>query len=143
MSLPMLSLLTAAAIQAANPTPYCPAALTPGPGALCPTLVFFDSSKAEIDRDAATALDGVLATWRSGGFTRIILTGHGDLSGPTPANRRVAQQRAQAIANWLGKRGLPSTSVQVRTLGESESLIPTADGVREPQNRRVEVRLER
>lgn len=139
----MLFLLAAAASQAASPSPTCPAGLTASPGAPCPTLVFFDSSEADISRDAAAALDAVLADWRKGGFSRVILDGHGDLSGPAPANRHMARQRAQAVAAWLAEHGLSSASIKVRSLGESRPIILTADGVREPQNRRVEVRLER
>jgi outer membrane protein OmpA-like peptidoglycan-associated protein len=139
----MLFFLAAVITQAASPSPACPAALTVAPGAPCPTLIFFDSSEADISRDAAAALDAVLANWRGGGFARVILDGHSDRSGPAPANQRMARLRAQAVATWLTERGLPSGSIEVRSMGEIQPVIATANGVREPQNRRVEVRLER
>ena len=138
----MLFLLAVLASQTTSPATTCPGGLTPAPGAPCPALVFFDSSRAEITRDAAKTLDEVLASWRQGGFSRVTLTGHSDRSGPAGANADTARRRADAVRSWLTERGVPLRSITVQSLGEDQPLISTANGVREPQNRRVDVRLE-
>lgn len=138
----MFFLLAVLASQAIFPATTCPGGLTATPGAPCPALVFFDSSRAEITRDAATTLDEVLAGWRQGGFSRVTLTGHSDRSGPAGANADTARRRADAVRRWLAERGVPLRSITVQSLGENRPLIPTANGVREPQNRRVDVQLE-
>jgi len=47
--------------------------------------------------------------------------------------------RAEAVAAELTRRGVPRTEMIIQAFGESRPLVPTADGVREPQNRRVEI----
>ena len=142
-----MSLLLAALIaQAASPPvsqPSCAGGLIAvAAGELCPALLFFDSSKAEINRDAARVLDEVVATWKAGGFSRLLLDGHSDLSGTAGANLRMGGQRAEAVKVWLTGRGVPGAAIAVRSLGQTKPIVATADGVSEPQNRRVEVRLE-
>jgi flagellar motor protein MotB len=40
-----------------------------------------------------------------------------------------------------GRQGIAPDEIAVSAYGESRPLVPTADGVREPQNRRVEIVL--
>ncbi|WP_205481479.1 OmpA family protein [Sphingomonas arenae] len=141
-----MSLLLAALI--AQAPPIAPGSCAGGliavaAGEPCPTLLFFDSSKAAITRDSAAALEQVISGWKTGAFRRVILSGHADLSGPSSANLRASRLRSMAVGDWLSSHGIPSTAITVQALGESRPLIPTADGVREPQNRRVEIRLMR
>ena len=56
-------------------------------------------------------------------------------------NQRLSQRRADAVAAELVARGVPRNIITVQAFGESRPLVPTADGVREPQNRRVEIVL--
>ena len=58
---------------------------------------------------------------------------------PDLARRALSEQRAQNIARALAARGVPQSALEVQWFGESRPRIPTADGVREPQNRRVEI----
>jgi len=37
------------------------------------------------------------------------------------------------------REGVPATAISVIGRGETQPLVQTADGVREPQNRRVEI----
>ena len=46
---------------------------------------------------------------------------------------------AQSVAQALGQRGIPTSTMRIEAYGETEPRVPTADGVREPQNRRVEI----
>ena len=52
---------------------------------------------------------------------------------------RLSQRRAEAIKAELVKNGVPANEISVVAKGESQPLVPTADGVREPQNRRVQI----
>ena len=104
-----------------------------------PVLVFFDWGKPEIGGDAARALDAVAAGYRAAPALRLHVTGYSDRSGSAAGNRRAAMQRATAVASYLSAREVPRTAISIASLGEAQPLIPTADGVREPQNRRVEI----
>ena len=109
----------------------------------CPFLLFFDSSEWEISRDAAATLGQAVAAATSGGYSRIVVAGHSDRSGSSPGNQRVSRTRAEAVRQALVAQGIAAATITVEAHGEKLPIIATEDGVREPQNRRVEIRLQR
>ena len=66
-------------------------------------------------------------------------TGHTDKSGPDDYNMALSLRRANTVKNALVSEGVPATAIAVVGRGETQPLVQTADGVREPQNRRVEI----
>ena len=74
-------------------------------------------------------------------MTRIEVNGYADRSGPAQFNEVLSLRRAEAVAAELLRRGVPRNEIVTRGFGEANPLVPTADGVREPQNRRVEIIL--
>jgi outer membrane protein OmpA-like peptidoglycan-associated protein len=104
-----------------------------------PVVVFFAWDRPIIDRDAAAQLDALAATLKRSPGVRLALIGHADRSGPEAPNLRSGKKRAEAVHAYLASRGVPGAAMSVMSYGESRPLIATADGVREPQNRRVEV----
>ncbi len=117
------------------PLPPCPpAAVTPGP-----FLVFFDWDKSLITAEAAQILDRAAEQYAATGQTSVALAGHADKSGKDDYNVRLSQRRADAVKAYLATKGVPDTSIVTEAFGESRPLVDTADGVREPQNRRVEI----
>ena len=103
-------------------------------------LVFFDWSKADLT-DRARQIIGEAATARGQGVTRIEVNGFTDRSGSDRFNQGLSERRANAVAAELVRRGVPRNEIVTRGFGEANNLVPTADGVREPQNRRVEIIL--
>ena len=103
-------------------------------------LVFFDWSKADLT-DRARQIIGEAASARGAGVTRIEVNGFTDRSGPADYNMQLSIRRANAVAAELVRRGVPRNEIVTRGFGEENNLVPTADGVREPQNRRVEIIL--
>ena len=103
-------------------------------------LVFFDWSKADLT-DRARQIIGEAASARGTGVTRIEVNGFTDRSGPADYNMQLSIRRANAVAAELVRRGVPRNEIVTRGFGEENNLVPTADGVREPQNRRVEIIL--
>ncbi len=67
------------------------------------------------------------------------VVGHTSTLGSARSNDRLSLQRAQLIAKFLIDRGLDRSLVRVAGRGERELLVPTADGVRNARNRRVEI----
>jgi outer membrane protein OmpA-like peptidoglycan-associated protein len=104
-----------------------------------PVLVFFDWGKPAIGSDAGGALDAVAASALATPALHLSVSGHSDRSGGAPGNRRSSLRRAAAVADYLAGRGVPRSAMTIAGYGEDRPLIPTADGVREPQNRRVEI----
>lgn len=104
-------------------------------------VVFFAWDRADISPVAAEVLDQVAAEYGKGKAARLILAGHADRSGPEPYNERLSERRARAVAGYLAEKGVPMEAMQLEWYGERRPRVPTADGVREPQNRRVEITL--
>ncbi len=76
---------------------------------------------------------------RSLGNVRIVTTGHTDLSGSAAYNQGLSQRRADAVRAEQVRLGLTGYDIQTVARGESDPLVATPDGVREPQNRRVQI----
>jgi outer membrane protein OmpA-like peptidoglycan-associated protein len=76
---------------------------------------------------------------RRGGVSRITITGHADRSGPDAYNMALSQRRANAVRDALVRDGVPGNRITTVARGETQPLVPTPDGVREPQNRRAEL----
>ena len=111
------------------------------PGASQPVMIFFDSGKDEIKREWTDTLDVAISMIRKHPDPVITLDGHSDRSGSSSANRHSSLRRAEAVRDYLTARGVPSRAIVVRAFGEEQPLVATADGVREPQNRRVDIHL--
>ena len=120
--------------EEAPPPPPPPPPPTPGP-----LIVFFDWDKSDITVDAADILNRAAAAFRETGQANVALAGHADASGGTDYNVGLSQRRADAVRAYLVGQGVPETAVASEAFGESKLLVETADGVREPQNRRVEI----
>jgi len=104
--------------------------------------VYFDFDRAELASSAVPIVDQAAASARGGQATRLELIGHADRSGRDQYNQRLSERRAETVRQELVRRGIPANDIAIRGRGESEPAIPTADGVREPRNRRVEIILQ-
>lgn len=80
--------------------------------------------------------------FRETGSARITVTGYSDTSGSATYNLGLSQRRAEVVADELEREGVPATSIVTVGRGEENLLVATADGVREPRNRRVEIVVE-
>lgn len=102
-------------------------------------LVFFEWDKSNLTARArqivSEAAQGAQAT-RS---TRLEVSGHADLSGTAQYNEALSRKRADNVAAELVRGGVARESIVVTALGETRPLVPTSDGTREVQNRRVEI----
>jgi OmpA-OmpF porin, OOP family len=80
--------------------------------------------------------------YRRGTPVRIVATGHADRVGPPDYNQNLSERRAAAVREALLRAGLPANQITTVGRGEEQPLVPTPDGVREAQNRRVEIALQ-
>lgn len=118
---------------------------TPSPSATPaagPWMVFFDWSKPDVRSDDQQALDQVAAAYQARPGAHIQLTGHTDRSGNAAYNRAAGLKRAETVRAELQKRGVPRNAMSIASFGEDKPLVPTEDGVREVQNRRVVISIE-
>ncbi len=128
--------------QPAPPPPLVEAPAPAAPSMPSRTyLVFFDWDRADLtDRARQVVAEAARATSRVQ-VTRIEVAGHTDASGTPRHNQELSIRRAQTVASELVRLGVARQAITVQGFGESRPLVQTADGVREPQNRRVEIVL--
>ena len=77
------------------------------------------------------------------GAAKIVATGYTDLSGTPHYNLKLSERRAESVKAELVRLGVPARVITTIGMGEADPLVPTKDGVREPQNRRVEIKSRR
>jgi outer membrane protein OmpA-like peptidoglycan-associated protein len=111
--------------------------------------VVFDSGKAEIKSKAEQTLDKVgtvIAQFPEG---KVLIEGHTDSKGSQKANHELSKRRAQAVKDWLVKKGVAVSSITTSGFGETKPVAPNTnpDGSDNPQgqqqNRRVEITVEK
>ncbi len=102
-------------------------------------LVFFDFDKATLTPRAMDIVKEAAGVAKSGQNARVTCTGHTDTAGPAGYNMALSLRRANTVKDALVREGVPATSITVIGKGETALLVQTKDGVREPQNRRVEI----
>jgi len=117
------------------------APVAPPPAQARTYLVFFDFNRADLTGRAREIIGEAAQGSRRVQSTRIEVAGHADRSGTPQYNQRLSQRRADAVASELVARGVNRSDIGINAFGESRPLVATADGVREPQNRRVEIVL--
>ena len=101
--------------------------------------MFFDWDKSNVTSEAATILDSAVTAYANCANVPIMLAGHTDRSGSEEYNMGLAQRRNESVRDYLTGRGIPDARITSQAFGESMPRVPTADGVRELQNRRVEI----
>ncbi len=111
----------------------------PPPPAPAKILAFFDFDKSNLRQDAKQIVGQAAQQYRSSGKAAIHLTGHTDTSGTDQYNVALSKRRADSVKAELIRLGVPAKDIVVSFRGESEPLVQTGDGVKEPQNRRVEI----
>jgi outer membrane protein OmpA-like peptidoglycan-associated protein len=104
-------------------------------------MVFFDFDSAALTERANAVVTEAAANARRLTTTRIEVSGHADRSGTPDYNQRLSQRRGQVVADELIRQGIRRGDIGITAFGEGKPLVPTADGAREPQNRRVEIVL--
>ena len=130
------------AFNVAPPSIAAPAApAAPQAQAARTYLVFFDWDRADLtDRARQIIAEAAQATTRVQ-VTRIEVSGHTDTTGTARYNQALSVRRAQTVAAELVRLGVPQTAITTQGFGFNKPLVSTGPGVREPQNRRVEIVL--
>jgi OmpA-OmpF porin, OOP family len=121
------------------PPPPPPAAAVPAQAPARSYLVFFDWDKATLTDRARQIIKEAADNSTRVQYTRIEVNGYTDTSGTPQYNMGLSIRRANAVKAELMRDGVPATAITTQGFGETHLLVPTGPGVREPQNRRVEI----
>lgn len=103
---------------------------------------FFDWDRAVIRPDARAKLDEVAALLVRDTSVRVFVWGFTDTSGSAAYNQGLSERRATAVANYLASKGVTRDRMTTQGFGEQRDRlrVQTPDGVRNQENRRVEIR---
>jgi len=127
----------------APPVAPAPAPMAaPAPAPAKTYLVFFDWDKSTLTPRALTIIAQAASDSKTGGTTTLDVSGYTDTSGTPVYNQGLSERRAKAVAGQLVADGVPASEIETHAYGETHLLVPTGPGVREPQNRRVEIVLQ-
>jgi OmpA-OmpF porin, OOP family len=124
--------------QPPPPPPPAPAA-APAPAPARSYLVFFDWDKYSLTDRARQIIREAADNSTRVQYTRIEVNGYTDTSGTPKYNQGLSVRRAKAVQAELIKDGVPENVITIQGFGDTNLLVPTGPGVREPQNRRVEI----
>ena len=106
-------------------------------------VVYFPLGESTLDATALATISDAAQEYQRTGSARISARGHTDTSGSAALNQALSERREQAVADELIRLGVPAEAITGEALGETQLAIPTADGVREAENRRVDSDVER
>lgn len=128
--------------QAAVQTRYAALLAARPPRPVTYTIFFlFDSATDLAPESVATVkqLKAVLATWPA---PEVLVVGHTDLAGTQEWDDKLSMRRAQTVAAFLVKQGIPAQQIETAGRGKREPLVPTAEGVPNRMNRRVVITIQ-
>jgi OmpA-OmpF porin, OOP family len=116
----------------------------PPPAAVAPQkqvfIVFFEFDKSSLTADGRRVVDAAAAAFKSG-KSGVAIAGYTDLAGTQQYNLALSKRRADTVKTALVRDGVPAAAIDEKWFGKQNPRVPTADGVREPQNRRVEITM--
>jgi OmpA family len=102
-------------------------------------MVFFDFDKSTLTPAAIDTIAKAAAAYRAKGGAQIKASGHTDRAGTDAYNMALSLRRANVVKDALVQQGVPAGAINAVGVGKAGLLVQTGDGVREPQNRRVEM----
>lgn len=128
-------------VEAAPPAPPPPAPPAAAPAAPRQFLVFFGFNKSNLTAEAEQVIGQAAAAAKQDGAATVVVVGHADTVGSPGYNQQLSERRAAAVREGLIAQGIESGKITASGRGENELLVQTADGVKEPQNRRATIDL--
>jgi len=106
-----------------------------------PSGISFDFNSAAVKPEFRPVLDQVAQTLASYQSTFVDISGHTDSIGSDAVNQRLSEQRAQAVADYLGYRGVNSARMATRGFGKAYPIASNTTEQGRADNRRVEIKL--
>ncbi len=103
-------------------------------------IIYFGFDRDDLTAEARQVVSNIL-TAVGGSGRSVDLAGHADRAGPSDYNVGLANRRVRTVTNALTGGDISGGQISGQGFGESQNAIPTADGVPEQLNRRVEINI--
>lgn len=104
-----------------------------------PYEVFFDWNKSNVDYKFLPQLKDISEQALTS-KERIIIQGHTDTSGTPKYNEKLSDERAISVAKIIESYGISPDKITIQAMGSKDLKVPTKQGVRQPENRRVVIK---
>jgi len=101
--------------------------------------LYFKFESDELTDESRALLPQILSTVKQRAIPEVLVVGHTDTMGTPRANIDLGLVRANTVRTMLVQVGLDSSTIEMRSHGESDLLVKTPDETPEPRNRRVEI----
>jgi OmpA-OmpF porin, OOP family len=129
------------AVAAPPPPPPPPPPVVEAPKTPKQFIVFFGFNKSNLTPEAARVVSEAAAAAKEFGSASLVIIGHTDSSGSNTYNQGLSMRRSQAVKDGLVGEGIAAGMISTAGRGETELMVQTGDGVKEPQNRRATIDL--
>lgn len=106
-----------------------------------PSAISFDSNSAQLRPEFDEPLNQVAASLNQFPDTHIQVVGHTDSTGGIALNQQLSLNRANAVALYLGGRGVAASRIQTAGMGPSQPIASNDTTAGRAQNRRVEIKI--
>ena len=104
-----------------------------------PEKVQFEVGKATLKKVSFKVLDHVVRVMNERlGVRKVQIEGHTDATGDAEMNRGLSQRRAEAVMEYLVKKGIAATRLVAKGFGPDKPIAPNETEVGREANRRVE-----
>jgi outer membrane protein OmpA-like peptidoglycan-associated protein len=114
-------------------------ALAAQPARATSFTLYFIEGKDEFTEQSKQVVYGIMSEIAKRSVPDVLVIGHTDTVGSDQANDVLGQQRADVVRMALIRLGVPSDDIHAISRGKRSLAVPTANGVAEPLNRRVEI----
>ena len=109
------------------------------PGTADQYILYFTPGTVNLTEESRNKLPLILQRIQERLPCEISIIGHTDTQASSEYNLALSLERAIEVKNKLLSIGAPRDLLEVSSHGENDPMIPTADNVAEPRNRRVEI----
>lgn len=104
-------------------------------------LLYFESGGTNLTTESAALIPTISERILARKEADMSIIGHSDTSGAAKLNEQLARERAVYVSGFFNAAELHLTEITITSHGEKNLLVKTADNVKEPRNRRVEVTI--
>lgn len=100
--------------------------------------VQFATGKAALKPESYARLDAVVEYMTHKKDARIEISGHTDTTGKKSANKKLSQQRADAVRDYLVSKGVDADRIKAVGYGDEKPIAPNDTAEGRQKNRRIE-----
>jgi len=104
-------------------------------------LLYFELGREDLTPESERSIPDIVQEIRRRPILDISIIGHTDTTGDAQFNMALGMRRAVLVRDLLAAAGVDPALMELASHGKADLLVPTADEVPEPRNRRVEIMI--